>query len=122
MRKLLTNPFVVLGIVYVGYRLIKRKPSGAISRTFDEVVEGGGKIASTLGTAATSIIDTAVETGQDIFDIYDDGEAGKLLMGDASSGVEDVETGLPVETIPLIDCNEVDAQGNLVNENDPACL
>ena len=91
IRKILTNPFVVLGIVYVGYRMIKKKPSGAISRTFDEVVEGGGKIASTLGTAATSIIDTAVETGQDIFDIYDDGE-------------------------------ELDAQGNLVNEDDPACL
>jgi len=108
IRKLLTNPFIVLGIVYVGYRMIKKKPSGAISRTFDEVVEGGGKIASTLGTAATSIIDTAVETGQDIFDIYDDGEAGKLLMGDASAGVESVETGLPVGGEPLVeeDCTE----------------
>jgi hypothetical protein len=122
MRKLLTNPFVVLGIVYVGYRLIRKKPSGAISRTFDEVVEGGGKIATTVGKAATSIIDTAVETGQDIFDIYDEGKAGDMLFGDNSTPPEGIETGDPVLTTPLIDCDEVDTQGNLVNEDDPACL
>lgn len=121
IKKLLTNPFIVLGVVYVGYRMIKKKPSGAISRTFDEVVEGGGKIATTLGTAATSILDTAVETGQDIFDIYDEGQAGEMLFGDNSTIGDFDDEGEAVNE-PLINCDEVDADGNLVNEDDPSCV
>ena len=86
IKKLLTNPLVILGVVYVGYRMIKKKPSGKLSRTFDELVQGGETAAGTLASTATSLIDTAVETGEDILDIYKDGGLGDMLMGDASSG------------------------------------
>ena len=101
IKKLLTNPLVVLGLVYVGYRMIKKKPEGKLSRTFDEVVEGGEKAASTLATTATSLIDTAVETGQDVLDIYRDGGLGDMLMGDASAGDNlEIETGQPLAGTP----------------------
>ncbi len=88
IKKILTNPIVVLGAVYVGYRLIKNKPEGKLSRTFDEVVEGGTQAATTLANTATSLIDTAVETGQDVLGIYQDGGLGDMLMGDNGDAVD----------------------------------
>jgi len=84
MKKLLSNPIFILGAVYVGYKMIKKKPTGMLSQTFDEVVEGGGRIIRTVGKSATSIIDEAVSTGKDI---YDDGAVGEWMS---------IETGTPV--------------------------
>tara|TARA_R110002012_G_scaffold295515_2_gene492119 strand:- start:220 stop:597 length:378 start_codon:yes stop_codon:yes gene_type:complete len=94
IKKLLTNPIVVLGAVFVAYRLMKQKPEGRFTRTVDELVEGGTQAASTVASTATSLIDTAVQTGQDVLGIYQDGGLGDMLMGDASTGDNlDIETG-----------------------------
>tara|TARA_R110001599_G_scaffold114103_3_gene279680 strand:- start:3953 stop:4306 length:354 start_codon:yes stop_codon:yes gene_type:complete len=102
MKKLLSNPIFILGAVYVGYKMIKKKPTGMLSQTFDEIVDGGGRIIRTVGKSATSIVDEAVSTGRDIIDIYDDGAVGDWMT---------IETGVPVigESILGAGCMDVNA-------------
>ena len=87
MNKLLSNPIFILGAVYVGYKMIKKKPTGMLSQTFDEIVDGGGRIIRTVGKSATSILDEAVSTGKDIIDIYDDGAVGEWMTIETGSDV-----------------------------------
>ena len=105
IKKILTNPIVVLGAVYLGYRLIKKKPEGKLSRTFDEVVQGGTQAATTLASTATSLIDTAVQTGEDVLGIYQEGGLGDMLMGDNGDAVDiDALGETPTESPDVVNC------------------
>lgn len=113
MNKLLSSPIFILGAVYVGYKMIKRKPTGLLSQTFDEIVEGSERIVRTVGKSATSIVDEVKSTGSSIADIYDDGALGEYLNEewlDIETGVEatgealteEIEENIedPTEVIP----------------------
>lgn len=100
MNKLLSSPILILGAVYVGYKMIKRKPNGLLSQTFDEIVEGSERIVRTVGKSATSIVDEVKSTGSSIADIYDDGALGEYLNEawlDIETGVESTGAALTEE-------------------------
>ena len=70
--------------------MIKRKPTGLLSQTFDEIIEGSERIVRTVGKSATSIVDEVKSTGSSIVDIYDDGALGEYL----NEAWLDIETGV----------------------------
>lgn len=95
MKKLLLNPYVIIGAVLGGLYLMRRKSDTKTAQVLDELVQGGESAASTLADTAVSLTETTIETAQDVFGVLspsmtsDSSESDSLLV----EGGEDVDLG-----------------------------
>jgi len=95
MKKLLLNPYVIIGAVLGGLYLMRKKSETKTAQVLGEVIEGGESIASTLADTAVSLTETTIDTAQDVYGVLspsmtsDNSESDSLLV----EGGEDVDLG-----------------------------
>jgi len=73
--KILTNPYLILGALVGGAWLIKNKPTTKTARVATSLKKGATSLITEAGEFATDIVDTGVSTGQDIFSVFEAGDA-----------------------------------------------
>ncbi len=95
MKKLLLNPYVIIGAVLGGLYLMRKKSDTKAAQVLGEVIEGGETIASTLADTAVSLTETTIDTAQDVY-----GALSPRMTSDSSvsdsllvEGGEDVDLG-----------------------------
>ena len=95
MKKLLLNPFVIVGAVLGGLYLMRKKSDTKTAQVFEEVIEGGQAAVSTISDAAVSLAETAVDTTQDVFGILSPSMTSDASVSDSllTEGGEDVDLG-----------------------------
>ena len=62
MKKLLLNPYVIIGAVLGGLYLMRKKSDTKAAQVLGEVIEGGESIASTLADTAVSLTETTIDS------------------------------------------------------------
>tara|TARA_R110001592_G_scaffold12399_1_gene59244 strand:- start:385 stop:816 length:432 start_codon:yes stop_codon:yes gene_type:complete len=69
MKKLLLNPYVIVGAVLGGIYLMRKKSDTKTAKVFEEIIEGGQSAVSTLSDTAVSLAETTIDTAEDVFGI-----------------------------------------------------
>ena len=73
--KILTNPYLWLGALVGGAWLIKNKPTTRAARVATSLQAGATSLVTDAGQFATDVVDTGVSTTQDIFSVFEAGDA-----------------------------------------------
>lgn len=93
MKKLLLNPYVIVGAVLGGIYLMRKKSDTKTAKILEEIIEGGESAANTLSDTAVSLAETTIDTAEDVFGILSPSITTDLSASDSLlvEGGEDVD-------------------------------
>ena len=99
MKKLLLNPYVIVGAVLGGIYLMRKKSDTKTAKVFEEIIEGGQSAVSTLSDTAVSLAETTIDTAEDVFGILSpsmttDSSVSESLLIEGGEDVDLDEIGL----------------------------
>jgi len=95
MKKLLLNPYVIIGAVIGGLYLMRKKSDTKTSMILEEIIEGGESAVDTLADTAISLTETTIDTAEDVFGVLSPSMTTDTSVSDSllTEGGEDVDLG-----------------------------